>query len=391
MIPLLAGFLAVAASAGASSPAPFKKIEITATNNEFPSFRSDLYPADAVSSATLADLRAYVLKRVDLKAEDDPGVIVQALGWVGAQWDHDGMNEPRPGASALEILTDVHEKGARYRCVEYGVVLADLLKSLGYVTRKVSLKSVDAPYGGFGQGHVATEVWSNRLRKWIFVDPQFGVYPTRQGLSLNFDEMFELKKAGKWSEIEFNVTENVRKAPGFNAKAYDRDYREFLSHYFGYVHADVQRGGKTYRLVLPLEGKAQFLTFQGWAIQDVAFASRVSDLYFDVNRAFIGLHYRDGDEGSKATLDKYQVKTEEDFLAKRGLFAAKPDFVVSLTNNSVWHAHYEYRLSDAGPWTRLDGDSMPWSLVPGDNELQVRSVNRMGLAGPATFVKIAYR
>ena len=41
------------------------------------------------------------------------------------------MNEARPGESSLDILKDVHEKRKSYRCVEFGQVLSDLLKSVG--------------------------------------------------------------------------------------------------------------------------------------------------------------------------------------------------------------------------------------------------------------------
>lgn len=380
--------------AGDLSAAPvLHKIEVIETNNYFTSSSSDLYPALAAELDKLSDLRSYVLKRVDLRPGDDPEVIIRALEWVSSQWRHDGFNEPRKGESALDILKDVHERGARYRCVEYGLVLADLLKSLGYVTRRVSIKSVDAAYGGPGQGHVATEVWSNRLSRWIWLDPQFSVYPTYEGRFLDFHEMYDLKRQGKFSRIRFNVTDGYQKHESkFNAVEYDKDYRKFIQRYFGYLGTAIMREGGKYELLLPLEGKSQLLTFQGTPYGGLFFTKDSRDLYFEMNRTWISFAYRDARNASSQTMmETLGIRTEEDFIAKMPVFAAKPDFTLTLLNNSAWHAHYERRTSREGAWTRLIGSSMNWSLTHGENYLEIRSVNQMGVPGPSTFASIRYK
>ena len=143
-----------------------QKISVLETDNYLISPTFNRYNFDDKSYADLVALREYVEKKVSFRSKEDPQIIIEALQWVSTQWDHDGRNQPPKDFSSLEILKSVHEKGDRYRCVEYGKVLADLLRSLGYVARHVGLKSVDVAYGGFGQGHVATEVWSNKLRSF---------------------------------------------------------------------------------------------------------------------------------------------------------------------------------------------------------------------------------
>ncbi|MTI67514.1 MAG: hypothetical protein FH753_13090 [Firmicutes bacterium] len=66
------------------------------------------------------------------------------------------MNQAPKNMSSYEILKNV-KKGERYRSVEYGKVTADILLSLGYVSRRIGVRSKDADYGGFGMGHVASE------------------------------------------------------------------------------------------------------------------------------------------------------------------------------------------------------------------------------------------
>ncbi len=379
---------------------PLKKIEIIDTNNYFSGFSSDLYPENSADKAYLSNLRAYVLKRVRLDPQDDPGVILKALEWVSLQWKQDGMNEPRKGESALDILKDVHQRGARYRCVEYSLVLSEILRSLGYVSRKLSLRSVNVAYGPGGQGHVGTEVWSNHLQKWIFVDPQFSVYPTYKGRYLNYYEIYRLKKQGKFSKIRFNATPGYQKRdPKFNAQDYVRGYRQFLKQYFGYMATPITRSGKNYDLVLQLDGKREPLTFQGLPLGNSLFTRDPRDLYFKVNQTLINFQYRrDAGSYQKLLKEKGLVitgKTDAEKIAEvkklEPLFADKPNFILSFLNNSPWHSYYEYRLSARGSWLKISGDSMNWNLKSGRSYLEVRSVNQMEIPGPGTFVDVLYQ
>ena len=365
-------------------------------------FNSDEYPADAVSQTSLDELRRYVGQRIRLNPKDDPGVIIQALQWVSLQWKQDGMNAPREGESALDILKDVHEKGQRYRCVEYSLVLVEILRSLGYVSRKLSLRSVNVAYGPGDQGHVAVEVWSNHLQKWIFVDPQFSVYPTYRGKYLSYYEIYQLKTQGKFSDIQFNVTQGYQKGdPKFDLEDYQRNYRKFLAHYFGYMATPIVRSGKNYDLALELAGRRETLTFEGSPFGDNLFTRNWRDLYFDANRTVINFQYRHDEKNYYRQLLKQQGiakkgdRTDKEIIAKLAklepMLAAKPDFIVSFLNDSPWHSYYEYRLSAQGPWQKINGDSMPWKLKSGRNELEARSVNHMGIPGPVTFVHILYR
>ena len=395
---LASGLLALApgpqawAAETAKSPPAFKKIEIVETDNYFSPVASSLYPDDVASASTLSVLRAYVLERAALKPEDDPGVILKALEWVSVQWRHDGLHEARPGESALDILKDVHEKGARYRCVEFGFVVSELLKSLGYAARPVEIDSVDFAYGGFGRQHVAAEVWSNRLRKWIFIDPQNGAYPTWQGKFLSFYELYDLKKQGRFAEVKFNATDGFRERDReFDDKEFQTGYGEFLSKYFGAIGTAAVRNGKKYLLVLQLDGRTQPLTFQGWPYENAVFTQNAVDFYPEMNRTLLSFEYRDKIGSKEAWITAHGIKTEADYFAKMPLLVPKPDLVVSFADPSLWHSKYEFRTSRLGAWTQAPGDSMDWRLQEGENYLEARSVNKMDIPGPSTFVAVRYR
>ena len=59
-------------------------------------------------------------------------------------------------------------------------------------------------------GHVTTEVWSNKLNKWIFLDPQFGIYVQLNNRPINIFEIYETKKTGNFENIKFIEVKNKR-------------------------------------------------------------------------------------------------------------------------------------------------------------------------------------
>jgi len=340
-----------------------------------------LYP-EKIDSPEYKELKEYVLKNIQTDPSKDPEFIIEVLDWVGHQWKHNGFNEAPESMTSMEILQRAR-KGEQFRCVEYGKVLKDILLAFGYLSRTVALKTSSAPYGGLGQGHVATEVWSNSLRKWIFVDPQFSIYVKHRGSFLNYYEIYELKKDGKFNEIEFFLTKK------FNEKKeiddYVDNYRKFISRYMGSIDMSYRLGEKTVRLVLMMEGKNNFLTFQGLPYNNAIFTSDVRDLYFDLNRSIIFFTYRDNQTLKDLSKD---ITTNEDYLKKMPLFAAKPDFIINFQNNMPWFDYYE--LSINGTVVTVKEKEYSLSLREGLNEIQVVGINRAGLKGIPSDITIKY-
>ena len=372
-------------------PQSLKKITITSSDNTLldDGYRHLRIPK-TINDPDYRKLKGYVLKKIDLRSFSDPEIIVKALEWVSTQWEHDGMSEPPAKATSYAILRNV-AAGKRYRCVEYGKVLSDLLLSLGYVSRSVGLKNSNVAYGGFGMGHVASEVWSNSLQKWIFVDPQFGIYAKHGEKFVNFYEMYRLKQAGKFEEIRFIATEGYLKFHHTTEAAEAGDYKTFIKKQFGYIDtAYMQDDGKIVRATLPLEGKFPYLTFQGQPYENIVFTASMPDLYFSLNRTLISLEYKNYDVASlkKLFADK-AVKNDQDYMAAMPLFAPKPDFKLSFANNMPWFDHYEIK-TDGGPWVKIKGRTFDWSLREGGNTIAARGVNKAGLSGVTTTMEISY-
>ena len=109
---------------------------------------------------------------------------VQAVSrWARERWRHNGDNVAVPG-DPISIL-DQAARGERFRCVEYAVVLAGALQSLGIRARVLGLKTADVETRAVGAGHVVTEAWLREQRRWVMVDGQWDAIPTLSGEPLD--------------------------------------------------------------------------------------------------------------------------------------------------------------------------------------------------------------
>jgi hypothetical protein len=311
---------------------------------------------------------------------------LNALSWVTAQWDHNGMNEPPKNARAMEILTAVYDEKKQFRCVEYGIVLSEVLESFGFVTRKLALRSKESAYGGFGQGHVAIEVWLNDLNKWVFLDGQFGAYLTRPEKTepLNYFEIFSEKAAGKWDSLEVHFVKAVDGEPKASS-----DYKAFLKNYFGHMAVTSEKDAPTVSLLL--ESRETPLTFQGGPISNAIFTSDAKVMYPEMNRVAITLKYRGEAPNFPKLIKKLEIRSDEEFKKNMAAFAVEPKFIVTLFKTGPWFDHFEFRTSSSSSWKGLKNSSTEWDALEEINRFEVRAVNKFERAGPVTFIEIGYK
>ncbi len=109
----------------------------------------------------------------DFRGENEMETILAVTDWVHNLWRHDGNNVPDQ-ADPISILRDV-QAGARYRCVEYSIVIAGCLTALGIPTRILSLRTEDMETRESGAGHVVCEAFLTDLQQWVLVDGQWNV------------------------------------------------------------------------------------------------------------------------------------------------------------------------------------------------------------------------
>jgi hypothetical protein len=144
--------------------------------------------ANAVNPPELVFLRTrYRLDSIAAQGRDERGRILAIMHWTHTRWTHNGSNQPS-APRALTILEEA-EKGARFRCVEYGIVLKSALAAIGQPARTLGLKTRDVERTRIGAGHVCAEVWSHEHRKWVLVDAQYDVMPMAGDTPLNAVEL----------------------------------------------------------------------------------------------------------------------------------------------------------------------------------------------------------
>ena len=157
------------------------------------SARAEDYPfayADTTGDAYLRELRQrHGLDSVTASSKTDLERVLAVLHWTHTQWSHDGYNTPT-ASDALSILEEA-AGGASFRCVEYGIVSSEALQAIGIPARTIGLKIAAVETRWLGAGHVAAEAYLRDMGKWVFLDGQFGVVPTLDGVPLNAVEFGE--------------------------------------------------------------------------------------------------------------------------------------------------------------------------------------------------------
>jgi len=200
---------------------PSGSLKEVAYSNDAPNQLYEFYYSDTLDNQYLNELRTrYNIESIVDGEKNEFGKIKNILDWTSKQWEHNGSNTPTQ-QDALTILKEAGE-GKQFRCVEYGIVATSALSSLGIPARTLGLKTRDVEKVRIGAGHVVTEVYSNDLEKWIFMDPQFNIIPMLDGKPLNgvefqkeiFNKNVNLKLINKQGEISKEDAESYIKWVG---------------------------------------------------------------------------------------------------------------------------------------------------------------------------------
>ncbi len=131
----------------------------------------------------------YSIENVLIEAKTDIEILTTITTWAHEQWNHNGGNVPSQ-PNAHTILQEVAQ-GKNFRCVEYSIVIAELMQALGYKARVLGLKQKECETLLTGAGHAVAEVFLPEFNKWVFADGQFNAIPVLDGRPLNAVEFQE--------------------------------------------------------------------------------------------------------------------------------------------------------------------------------------------------------
>ncbi len=348
-----------------------KKIKIIESTNLYLT-KTNHHHFNLLSPQERRELREYVMEHEDLQLHQDPIIFYKIMDWVHRQWDHHGINQAHCGSSSLDILKRA-ASGERFRCVEYASVTRDVLITFGHPARSVNILSADADYGGVGKGHMGTEVWSDDLDKWVFLDPQFNCYPVMDGMPLHFTELVE-----HHDHVQFCSPSNETLS----------GYSSFVSDYFGYIRTNRKEHGHTIRMTLPIQGREQHLAFESMELDHASYTINKDTFYPVLNHTMILFEYKEKKDLPKL-IEDYNIQTEEEYEAFLPLLSAKPDFRLTFIHMAEAFCHYEISI-DGGDAIILYDNELNWSLVEGMNRITARTVNDCGVKGVPVSMTIYY-
>jgi hypothetical protein len=273
--------ISIALIFGSCSIGPSKKISALSFDR---SNRNDayyfVYP-DMKTDTNLIRLREnYHLNDLVKNAKDEQEKVLIMLNWVRNRWEHNGWNDAETN-NACTILERA-EKGEKFRCVEYGIVLKNVLLALGLPARQLGLMTRDVEVTKSGAGHVLSEVWLNDKQKWAMVDAQFNTMPMIGDTPLNAVELQQAiieKSKFRFININGEVTEKEI-----------NNYLSFIPHYLYFFNTSLDQRllpkearmkveGNDGIMLKPIGSKTPLVFQKKWPIEGDYATSSLLDFY----------------------------------------------------------------------------------------------------------------
>jgi len=125
--------------------------------------------------------REFAIDAVVAGAKNDYEKLRLLTHWVSTRWEH----SPNQMASKSDPLTILREaqKGGRFICREYAIVMAGVAAAYGMPARVVNLLPRDVETRS--EAHSVAEVWLDDYRKWVLADGQYGAIGELDGIPLS--------------------------------------------------------------------------------------------------------------------------------------------------------------------------------------------------------------
>jgi len=129
--------------------------------------------------------RDFAIDAVVAGAKDDYERLRRLTHWVSTRWEH----SPNQMASKSDPLTILREaqKGGRFICREYAIVMAGVAAAYGMPARVVNLMPREVETRS--EAHSAAEVWLDEFGKWVLADGQYGAIGELDGVPLSGIEL----------------------------------------------------------------------------------------------------------------------------------------------------------------------------------------------------------
>jgi hypothetical protein len=312
---------------------------------------------DSYENPKLKELRErYKLEKVIAEGKDEFDQQVLLMDWTHRRFKKFGRPSANP-KGALEILRDI-EQGHSFFCTHYATVFVSAAASLGWVDRALALRRHQGVAEGGSTEHTSTEIWSNQYRKWIMLDPTSNMYLEKEGVPLNAFEIRQEWFYHEGSDLVFVI--------GKERQKYRKtDLPIFLAHFAGFGDLKVN----------PDElDKYGFIGYiPNTNLMDAG--EDYANMFIVKDKLCEGTRWHERLVPSNPAVDPYFPVGQ----AALSLRTERERINVSLKTLTPNFKQYEIQ-TDAGGW-EPSADNFLWSVHPGSNRLEVRTVNQLGING----------
>jgi hypothetical protein len=294
--------------------------------------------------------------------------------WVFQNVDFKHNYEIGELRNALKILR-LGQNGLTFHCSHFAAVYMQCAVSMGWTARYFFLRNIKA------EEHAANEIWSNELKKWIFIDVTWNVHIEKDGVPLSILEIRRewIRNDGKDVVYVFG--------DGTNERRYTyKDFPVERSDNNAWIWWPLDEIFITYSYEVALIGRNDFFTKEvgegeyefwqtiyiikdeinsgdkEWSLRRRTDVDDMRALYHDVNRVDIGY----------TRLDKRTLRVRLDAF---GPYNYTPNFGQFLVKEN------------GKDWKRADAQ-FDWKLKRRANRLEARIVNRFGVLGPITVLEL---
>jgi len=289
-------------------------------------------------------------------------------------WVHSRISNGTPTVEArhaVEILKH-SAQGRKFWCTYYAITYVECALALGWQARKLGLDRYHEAEGLGSKHHGATEVWSNRYRKWVYIDPQSDLHFERRGIPLSAWEIRAEWLKNKGAEVDHVVgvtPDTVLKNPA--VVWWDLANEDETALFFWLYYADNAREwneqGAT-KFIFPQDSANAGLT---WYQND--YERNASRLHTGYQRELFLPTERIEDIN-------WTVGVAEARLAATG----RGRIILSLESYCPDFDSFEVSF-DSSAWQKVENPAnLAWPLKKGENGLKLRTRNIAGVTGPET-------
>lgn len=317
--------------------------------------------------------RDYHLEEVVKGCRTDLERMERLAVWTSQQWTKGHLSSIYPKWDACEILKK-HADGTPVGgfCQQFNIVFLQACEAFGMPGRCVSIGAGDHGVK-IRSGHEVVEIWSNELNKWVYVDGQAAWYfvdkETREPLNL-----LELRERQLAALLDKPLRAESKRPVEVVVLAKSPYEWKGLTEWPAFTelrmipHTQFLDG----ELPLPLNQGMRGWFWTGHRVwtddlypASVLYSNLVTssnDWNFPINQTQIWLQ-------QNTKVGELDVRCEHNM----------PSF-----------AKYELQFDDQPPQFAEKAE-FQWPLHAGENRLQVRAVNKLGLKGPASWYKVEFK